>query len=474
MLSITDGRLNRDCEGYSRRELLTVGGLGFLGLSLADWLGVRKCVAEATDAAAGGAVKDRSVVFLFLQGGPPHIETFDPKMTAPSDYRAIFGEVKTCLPGVTFGSHFPQLARRADRLAVVRSFGSGNNGHTYGKVASGDNHMKAAMGAVYARLAGTNRSRTGMPSNVLVTPEGVEPGLVLDRNFETQALPTLTDPGELRQEFQAFNPAGGGTLQENMELRIPPSRFAARRELLDQLDQLRRVADEPRAVDLVHRYQQQAFEVITRGVGEAFDLSKEDPRTVARYDTSHIFSGKKAQRWGDMRRATNLLGKQMLLARRLCESGCGFVTVSDCGWDMHSNSNSPRGMKSMDWLGSQVDHAVAAFMDDVEARGLSDKILLVVTGEMGRTPRVNKGGGRDHYGELTPLLLFGGGLRMGQIIGESSSKAEVPATRAYGPKDLRATILHTLLDVDRVRVNRDLPAKLIEVITGGEPIPELV
>jgi len=131
-------------------------------------------------------------------------------------------------------------------------------------------------------------------------------------------------------------------------------------------------------------------------------------------------------------------------------------------------------MKSMAWLGPQVDHAVAAFMDDVEARGLSDKILLVVTGEMGRTPRVNKKGGRDHYGNLTPLLFFGGGLRMGQVIGESSSKAEVPVTRAYGPNDLRATILHKLLDVDRIRVNRDLPAKLIEVITGGEPIPELV
>ena len=133
------------------------------------------------------------------------------------------------------------------------------------------------------------------------------------------------------------------------------------------------------------RFQQQAFDVITRGVGEAFDLSKEDPRTIENYDTSKLFKREDITKWYDMRRSSNLLGRQMLLARRLCEAGCGFVTVSDCGWDMHANGNSPKKMANLPPLTSQVDHAVAAFLDDVQERGLSDEILLVVTGEMGRS-----------------------------------------------------------------------------------------
>ena len=127
-----------------------------------------------------------------------------------------------------------------------------------------------------------------------------------------------------------------------------------------------------------------------------------------------------------MRRSSNLLGKQMLLARRLVERGCGFVTVMDAGWDMHSNNNSPKGLAGMKWLGAQVDHAVAAFLEDVKQRGLSDKILLIVTGEMGRTPKLSKDGGRDHWGNLTPLLLAGGGLNMGQVIGQSDKQAGAP------------------------------------------------
>ena len=131
-----------------------------------------------------------------------------------------------------------------------------------------------------------------------------------------------------------------------------------------------------------------------------------------------------------MRRSSNLLGKQMLLARRLCEAGCGFVTVSDCGWDMHANGNSPKNMAGLPPLASQVDHAVAAFLEDVHERGLSDKILLVVTGEMGRTPRRNRDGGRDHYANLTTLALAGGGLKMGQVIGQSDRLAAHPSSRA--------------------------------------------
>src|SRR5437868_5964307 len=145
---------------------------------------------------------------------------------------------------------------------------------------------------------------------------------------------------------------------------------------------------------------------------------------------------KELTKWYDMKRASNLVGKQMLLARRLCEAGCGFVTVSDCGWDYHANGNSPKRMAGIYPMGGQVDHAVSAFIEDLATRGLSDDILLIVTGEMGRTPRLNNNGGRDHYGELTPLLLSGGGLKMGQVLGQTDNHAGKSVTAPYRPGHL--------------------------------------
>ena len=231
---------------------------------------------------------------------------------------------------------------------------------------------------------------------------------------------------------------------------------------------------EDKGIDNMDQYQQQAFDVVTNGVAKAFDLSKEDQHTINRYDTSQLFKLNEVTRWGDMRRASNLLGKQMLLARRLCEAGCGFVTVSDCGWDHHSNNNSPKGLGGFKMLAPQVDHAVAAFIDDVKARGLEDKILLVVTGEMGRTPRINKNGGRDHYGELTPLLFFGGGLKMGQVIGKSDSHATKAVTTPYRPEHMMATIMHSVFDLGQVRLIQSLPNELRNTITETNPISELI
>jgi hypothetical protein len=468
MLRILDNGYQHHCQGWSRRELLQVGGLGLLGgLTLPGLLRAR-----AELASLGAPVRDKSVVLLFLQGGPSHIELFDPKMTAPAEVRSITGEVKTTLPGITFGGTFTRMAKMADRLAVVRSYASGNADHTYLSVTSGGNALKAAMGALYAKVAGTTR-RTGTPTNVLVLPEAVQPGLKLGGNFETGALPTLTSPGELGPTFGAFDPSGGGQLQRNMTLRLPARRFDERRRLLAQLDDLKRDIDVSGAMDGADKFQQQAFEVIARGVAQAFDLSKEDPRTLAAYDTTGLFRAADIQKWYDMRRASNLLGKQMLLARRLCEAGCGFVTVSDCGWDMHANSNSPKNMAGLPPLAGQVDHAVAAFLEDVRQRGLSERILLIVTGEMGRTPRRNRNGGRDHYPNLTSLVFAGGGLKMGQVIGQSDRNASNPVSERYTPKHLLATVMHTLLDVGRVRLLPGL-GKAGTAITEGEPIAGLI
>jgi hypothetical protein len=467
MFSISDITNTHDCAGFSRRDFLRVGALG--GLTLPSLLANKALAAKA-----GLPVRDKAVVLLFLSGGPPHIEFFDPKMTAPVEIRSITGEVKTNIPGVTFGGTFPKLAKLTDKFSVVRSYASRNSGHRYDPVTVAGNPLKASMSALYTKVAGANHPDTGMPSNTLILPEAIDPKLKLGENFETKALPTLTQAGDLGASFAAFNPAGGGDVNADMRLQIPPGRLVDRRGLLGSLDSLRRDVDANGELESADKYQQQAFDTITRGVAEAFDWTKEDPKTIARYDTRRLFDQKKLQKYFDMRRTSNLLGLQMLMARRMCEAGCGFVTVSDCGWDYHANNNSPKRMAGIWPMGGQVDHAVSAFIEDVHARGLSEKILLVVTGEMGRSPRLNKNGGREHYGNLTSLLLSGGGLKMGQIVGASDRQAAEPATRPYDPKHLMSTVMHTLFDIGKLRITDGIPKEVIDAITAGEPIEELV
>lgn len=467
MIRVTDTGYTSNCQGRSRREFLRIGSLALGSMSLASLL-------KASDE-PGSLVKDKAVVLLFLQGGPSQIETFDPKMTAPSEIRSITGEVQTNIPGVTFGGTFPKLAARADRVAIVRSFASGNADHqNYMTVAGGDNPTRAPMGTLYARIAGPNSPATGMPNNVIIPAEAVSPGLRLSSNFETESLRKLVSASQnLGANYAFFDPSGGGELRQNLELRIAPDRLADRRALLSQLDTFRRQADRTGAFENAAAHDQQAYDLLLRGVSQAFDLSREDPRVVNRYDTSGIFDMAEINRWGDMRRSSNLLGKQMLLARRLVEHGCGFVTVMDAGWDMHSNNNSPRNLYGMNWLGNQVDHAVSTFLDDVEARGLSDKILLIVTGEMGRTPRISGNGGRDHWANLTPLLLAGGGLRMGQVVGQSDRQAGTPATDRYTPRHLLGTVMETMINVAEVRLQSDLPRDVVNASTAGDLISEL-
>ncbi len=469
MFSVTDPRPTRDCQGYSRRDFLRVGSLGLGGLSLAGLLEQHALGANPD------YLRGKSVVLLFMQGGAPHIEFFDPKMSAPREIRSTTGEVQTKTPGITFGGTFPKLAAMTDRFSIVRSYGSGNAGHTYGEVLSGRNGATGAtMSSIYSRIRGTNHPRTGLPTNMLVLPEAVKDGLKLDNNFETGALPTLTQSGTLGATYQAFNPSGGGQLKNDMQLRVSPDKLADRRSLLYALDQLRRRTDMSRSFESLNTYQQQALDIITRGVAEAFDLSQEDPRTLEKYDTSSLFDMRELTRWYDMRRASNQLGRQMLLARRLVEAGCGFVTVSDCGWDYHANGNSPKYMAGIHSMGHQVDHAVSAFINDLHERGLSDKVLLVVTSEMGRTPRINNNGGRDHYGELTSLLLAGGGLKMGHVIGQSDAQAARPTTEPYRPENLVATVMNTLFDVTQLRLDQSLPRDVVKLVEVGQPIGALI
>jgi len=430
-------------------------------------------------------LRDKSVVLLFLVGGPPQIETFDPKIGVSEDNRSCVGEVQTSKAGVHFGGVFPEMAKRMDKLAVVRSFGSGDGGHNQLPVLTGNNTLKAPMGSLVARGLGGLHPKTGLPTNTVIVPESVDSTI----KFEQPTGPFTYDyvvknyvpAGMLGSQYDAFMPVGNATLMKNLELKLPKDRFEDRKTLLSQLDTFKRQFDRTGDLDSIDSVQTQAYDVLLRGITQAFDASKEDPKTIAKYDTSHLFNmedyhkgGKNYKNLRNQSRVSNLLGKQMLLARRLCEAGCGFVTVVDSCWDFHADGNNPGCPDGMKFLGPQLDHAVAAFLDDVEQRGLSDKILLVITGEMGRSPKKGKNGGTGHHANLTPLVLAGGGLKSGQVIGQSDRSGSSPATSPYRPEHLLATVLQTVYDAGELRIRPEsLPATVTKLITDGKPISEL-
>jgi hypothetical protein len=360
-------------------------------------------------------------------------------MTAPSEYRSVTGEVKTNLPGVTLGGNFERMAAVADKMAFVRSFAHTNSGHSGGThyVMTGYDHRLAdngavanrpGIGSIVSRVRGTNHPETGIPTYIRLG------GIYAD------------GPAFLGTAFGPFDPAGEA--RRNMELAVQELRLDSRRNLLKGIDNVRREADRSGLIEGLDSFDQQAFDIILSRSQRAFDLKYEDPRVVDRYGSG--------------------LGQQLLQARRLCEAGCGFVTLQFGGWDMHG------GIKAaMDNLGPQVDRAVAAFVEDLSLRGMSDKTLLVISGEFGRTPKINGGAGRDHWAPLSTLALAGGGLKMGQVIGESAEKVDVPKTTPITPQDLMATIFQVLGMEPRLQFTNQSgrPTYMIE---NGKPIEELV
>lgn len=468
MLTLMDDR-----RGFSRRSFLRVGSLAIGGLALPQLL-----AAKAAGAPGANLVRDKSIVFLFMHGGPSQFETFDPKMSASAEIRSVTGELATTLPGITFGGTFPRLAERARRLAVVRSFLSGDGDHNNKPIVSKESH-NASLGAIYARVAGTNRPVTGMPNNVVLFPRSVDP--LAGPNQENYGKFDRT--GSLGLAYAPLVPGtastkGGGSMQQDMQLAVPRDRLDDRRRLLASLDGVKRQLEAGGLDD----YRQQAYETIVGGVAKAFDWSQEDPRTIARYDTDRLVRPESI-----LRRRSSLgfyryyvdhgktLGKELLLARRLVEAGCGFVTVTtNFAWDMHGDGNNPGMDEGMNFSGTAFDHAVSVFLDDLRERGLDDKVLLVATGEMGRTPRINVGGGRDHWGGSTPLLLAGGGLAMGQVIGQTTPDGGKPASEPMTIAHLNATIMHTLFDVGRLRIAQGIPREVLDVATAADPIPGLM
>ncbi|MHC4878932.1 MAG: DUF1501 domain-containing protein [Planctomycetota bacterium] len=436
MLTLTGNRRSQDCDGQTRRDFLRIGTLGAGAVTLPGLLQAR---AEA--AASGLASKNTSVIWVWLSGGPTHVETFDPKMTAPVEYRSTTGEVKTNLPGVTLGGNFERFAQIADKMAFFRSFAHTNSGHGGGthflmtgydnrNIDNGGLPSRPSLGSITSRIRGANHPATGMPTYVRLNSIGSD------------------GPAFLGTAYAPF-----GTNREakqNMDLRTPLERVGDRRSLLADFDRFNRTADASGVMDGLDAFEKQAFNLVLGNAPKAFDLNAEDPRTRDRYREAGSF------------------GDQLLIARRLCEAGCGFVTLNYGGWDMHGNVQ-----KSMNSRGPVVDRGVAALIEDISQRGLSENILVVVTGEFGRTPRINRNAGRDHWAPLSTLALAGGGFRMGQVIGESDSKASRPASKRIGPQDLMATIFN-LLGFDPKTQFRNQAGRPVNLIEEGRVITELV
>jgi hypothetical protein len=469
MLSVFDGN-----QSLNRRQLLQIGGLGLGGLSLSSLL-TTKALANLsggpTDPLTG-----KSVIFLFQQGGPSQFETFDPKPNAPSGIRTVGEVIPTSIPGVHFGGAMSQLAKMAHKFNVVRSFATQNAGHNIQPIVSKFS-KEAAISTHFARVAGATRADSGTPTTTVLFPASVSknvPG--------PSARGNLSATGSYGAGFAPFIPGKGGKLQEDMKLNLPRERFLSdRRSLLKALDQLNRQTDVSGSINAADEIQQQAYEVLLGGgVSKALDLSREDTRTLAMYDTSQYDGG---TRWNKVKRGkaglynaqANTIGKLLLQARRLCEAGCGYVTIhaSYAGvWDMHADGNNLNMTDGMEAVGLSFDHAVAAFIRDCEARGLSDKILLVCCGEMGRTPKINKRGGRDHWARLAPLMLYGGGMGGGKVIGQSDKQGGEPNSKAYDPGHLISTILRTMIDPGQLRLLPGIPQEITQLL-DHDPIDGL-
>ena len=470
MLSIHDGQLNQ--VSSSRREWLRVGGLSALGLSLPSLLQM-KPVSSApvtTPSAFSGDLgasfgKAKNVIFLWLQGGPPQHETFDPKPEAPLEIRGPFKPISTNVPGIQFSELLPRTSRYADKMAIVRSMSTRDDNHDvsgywlltgYPYLTGSARQIKPTdwpyFGSIIKMLKPSERlpalTSVWLPDlmrlNDNVTPAGQTAGF-LGQQWETERF--VGDPALPNYEIEGLSAREG----------LDRLRMDRRRDLLQQFETGLSSISKAGKVESWDRLNQQAFDLITSGTARAaFDLSQEPDSVRDRYGR---------YTWG----------QSVLLSRRLIEAGVRLVHVNwarDPGdnavdnplWDTHA-LNADR---LQDNLCPQFDPTFAALMDDLSERGLLDETLVVVIGEFGRTPKINANGGRDHWGHVFSFAMAGAGIRGGQVIGASDKNGAYPATTPITGGDLTATIFH-LLGIDPSGVFHDKESRP-HPLTKGEPI----
>jgi hypothetical protein len=441
------------CGSAARRSFLQVGALGLGGLTLPA---LNKLHAEPTVRVKASG---KSVILIWLSGGPGHMETWDPKPSAPAEYRGPLRAIDTSLPGVQFSELMPEQARIADKLAILRTVNHGTGDHTKGNhwMLTGfegpafnapDNQVqrRPAMGSAVARVRGANRP--GMPPYVGVPHlRGGTDNLFHYATYlggRWNPFIVNSDPNEKNFSVRNLSLGGDLTLQ----------RVADRRTLQSDLDRLR-AGGESRMRDL-DEHQQAAFDLLTsRQVRDAFDISSESEKLRDRYGR-HTF------------------GQSILLARRLVENGVTFVTANCVPWDHHGSPGQYKTEEGARLLIPPLDRAIAALIEDLIDRGLYEKTLVVAMGEFGRTPRMNSNAGRDHWGATFSVLMGCGSMRMGQTIGRSSPRGEHVVERPITPEDVAATVYHHLGIDGRSAMFRDALDRPLPLVANGEPIRELV
>ena len=433
------------CDGFSRRNFLRIGALGMGGLALPHLL--------QAEAAAGIRQSHKSVIMIYLPGGPPHQDMFDLKLDAPSEIRGEFRPIPTNLPGLQICEHLPLVAKICDKLAVIRSISDAVDEHT-------DFHC------LTGRLA-RNQPPGGWPtfgsivSRVLgaANPD-VPPFVALQNKMQHRPYNAAT-PGFLGAAHNSFRPEAEG--KSDMVLNgVSLDRLADRRALLDSFDKFRRDTDASGLMVGLDAFKQQAFGMLTSSrLLDALDVSKENKRTRERYGKGD------PKVHGD---AAPMLNEQFLVARRLVEAGARVVTVAYGFWDYHGqNFKNARNDLPL------FDQAVSALIEDLHQRGLDQDVSVVIWGEFGRTPTINKDAGRDHWPRASFALLSGGGMRTGQVIGATDRLGGEPSERPVSFGDVFATLYHNLgIDVNKATVNDLTGRPMFLVPDGAQPLRELV
>ena len=444
---------------YTRRVALKAGMLGVTGLSLPDLFR-----AQAKAKESGSAANDKSVILIWLDGGPSQLETFDPKPDAPAEVRGPFGICKTKTPGVNVSALMPQVAKRFEKLSLIRSLHHDNGDHfaaghwmttgRFGSTSVNQAQKFPSVGSYVSRVKGSNNP--GLPAYV---------GL-------PSAQTIYLFPGYMGAAYLggAYNPFDVDRVNKYLGwtgARVRSPKWLAtlgsatdddggRTSLLKQFDTVRRDIDASGVMKTMDEFQIKALDLMTGNAArEAFDIDKEDVKSADRYGQ------------GPWSRYT-------LMARRLVEAGVSFVTVDMPHWDDHSSIEKAHGAKV-----PVVDQAVGALLDDLEERGLSDKVMVVVMGEFGRTPKINTGQpgipvpGRDHWGNAISALIAGGGIKPGVVVGRTNAKAEHPVERALKPEALLATIYHQL-GIDATQTFKDHTGRPHPILDDATPIKELV
>jgi hypothetical protein len=430
MLHLGDS-FSRTCAGLTRRQALQVGGLGILGLSLADALRAAR--------GTGKASREPACILLWLDGGPSHFETFDPKPNTPDTVRGPYDAIRTNVNGIHVSELMPMMAGHMDRCALIRSMTHGVDAHAPVPMLTAFTGSTTSYGAVVTKLKG---HAGDMPPYVhLGARLGVGGG----------TLGAVCDPVEVR------DPTGSKLELPQFSLKadVSADRFRQRRELLTAIDRMRADAHRSKEVEKLDTFYQRAIAMLTSPkVREAFDLGREKVALRDRY-------------------GANFFGQSCLLARRLVEAGTRFVqikwydNIAFHGWDVHGADLA--GMARMEQhLCPRLDQGLSALLEDLGKRGLLETTLVAAFGEFGRTPKINKYGARDHWPHCFSVLLAGGGIPGGTVVGASDREGAYPANTPVRPPELAAT-LYRRLGLD---TNTDL--RLKPFTQGASPVADLV